>query len=47
MPKFFGISLSRAKKRQKASVCVFLAKRPRTARCSASAGAYGFARWRD
>ena len=40
-PTFFGISLSRAKKSQKASVCVFLAKRPRTARCTASAGTYG------
>ena len=40
-PKFFVISLSRAKKVKKRPSVFCLAKRPRTARCSASAGAYG------
>ena len=40
-PKVLRNLTQPSQKSQKASVCVFLAKRPRTARCSASAGAYG------
>jgi len=40
LTKFFGISLSRAKNVKK-SLSMFLAKTPGTARCTASAGAYG------